>query len=186
MKVLYGKFQCMNCKHFVTDISPSNCVECNSTLIEYKEVSLRDESLRISGHTDGWIKGLGNDCLIEIKSIGAGTLRFEAPELLYDADGDVTKAWRNIRRPFRGHLLQGQMYLELAHRMYGDAAPKEIVFLYELKADQDYKEFTVKADYEIVSRIFFNAEKVIKAVEKELMPDCNVSPEGCKQCNLIN
>lgn len=186
MKVLYGKFQCMNCKHFVTDISPSNCVECNSTLIEYKEVSLRDESLRISGHTDGWIKGLGNDCLIEIKSIGAGTLRFEAPELLYDADGDVTKAWRNIRRPFRGHLLQGQMYLELAHRMYGDAAPKEIVFLYELKADQDYKEFTVKADYEIVSRIFFNAEKVIKAVEKEVMPDCNVSPEGCKQCNLIN
>lgn len=186
MGVLYGKFKCLNCRNVITGISPSNCLECNSHLIEYDEVSLRDESLRIAGHTDGWIKGIGNDCLIEIKSIGAGTLRFEAPELLFDADGDVTRAWKNIRRPFRSHLLQGQMYLELAQRMYGDDAPKEIVFLYELKADQDYKEFTVKADYEIVSRIFFNAEKVIKAVESGKMPDCNVSPEGCKQCNLIS
>lgn len=185
MNVLYGKFQCMNCKTVVTGISPKNCTECNSALMEYREVSLRDESLRIAGHTDGWIKGIGEDCLIEIKSIGAGTLRFEAPDLLYDAEGDLTKAWKNIRRPFRGHLLQGQMYLELAKRMYGDDAPNEIVFLYELKADQDYKEFTVKADYEIVSRIFFMAEKLIKAVEAGNMPDCNVSPEGCKQCNLI-
>ena len=186
MNVLYGKFQCLNCKKYMTGISPSNCDECNSTLIEYKEVSLRDDSLRISGHTDGWVKGLGNDCLIEIKSIGAGTLRYESPELLIDADGDLTKAWKNIRRPFRSHLLQGQMYLELAQRMYKEDAPKEIIFIYELKADQDYKEFTVKADYEIVSRIFFNAEKLIKAVEAGKMPDCNVSPEGCKQCNLIS
>jgi hypothetical protein len=154
--------------------------------MEYKEVTLKDERLRIVGHTDGWIKGIGNDCLIEIKSIGAGTLRFEAPELLYDADGDVTKAWKNIRRPFRSHLLQGQMYLELAHRMYGNEAPKEIVFLYELKADQDYKEFTVKADYEIVDRVFFTAEKIIKAIDAGVMPECNVDPEnGCKSCNLI-
>lgn len=185
MGVLYGKFQCLNCKKFVTAISPSNCTECNSTLMEYREVSLKDETLRISGHTDGWIKGVGDDCLIEIKSIGAGTLRFEAPDLLMDAGGDLTKAWKNIRRPFRSHLLQGQMYLELSNRMYGDEAPKEIVFLYELKADQDYKEFTVKADYEIVSRIFFSAEKLIKAVENGNMPDCNVSDEGCKSCNLI-
>lgn len=185
MKVLYGKFQCLNCRHNMIGTSPGNCEECNSTLIEYKEVSLRDDKLRISGHTDGWIKGLGDDCLIEIKSIGAGTLRYEAPELLYDAEGDVTKAWKNIRRPFRSHLLQGQMYLELAKRMYGDEAPNEIVFLYELKADQDYKEFTVKADYEIVSRVFFTAEKVIKYVEDGNMPECNVSNGGCKSCNLI-
>ena len=186
MSVLYGKFKCMNCSQITVGISPSNCHECNSTLMEYDEVALYDESLRIAGHTDGWIKGIGNDCLIEIKSIGAGTLRYEAPELLYDADGDVTKAWRNIRRPFRGHLLQGQMYLELAKRIYGDEAPNEIVFLYELKADQDYKEFTVKADYEIVERIFFYADKLVKAVEAGKMPDCNVNPGGCKQCNLIN
>lgn len=152
---------------------------------EYLEVPLKDESLRIQGHADGWIKGIGQDCLIEIKSIGAGTLRFEAPELLRDADHDLTRAWKNIRRPFRGHLLQGQMYLELARRQFGEDAPKEIVYIYELKADQDYKEFTVKADYEIVSKIFYFAEKLIKAVDEDKMPDCNVSPLGCKYCDLI-
>ena len=141
--------------------------------------------MRISGHTDGWIKGLGEECLIEIKSIGAGTLRFEAPEILADANGDITKAFGGIRRPFRSHLLQGQMYLELAYRMYGEDAPKEIVFLYENKADQATKEFTVKADYEMVERIFFSAAKLMKAIEAGKIPECNVRPEGCKSCDKI-
>ena len=183
MKVLYGKFQCQNCKHITVGTSPANCEECNSALMEYNEVALVDDSVRIAGHTDGWIKGIGNDCLIEIKSIGAGTLRFEAPELLMDADNDLTKAWKSIRRPLRSHLLQGQMYLELARRMYGEDAPKEIVFIYELKADQDYKEFSVKADGEIVDKIFYYAKKIVNATE---MPECNVTPGGCKQCNLIS
>ena len=60
------------------------------------------------------------------------------------------------------------------------------VFLYELKSNQDYKEFTVRADYEMVERIFHKAETVVKAVEAGVMPDCNVDPKnGCKQCNLI-
>ena len=97
----------------------------------------------------------------------------------------VKKAWKNIRRPFRGHLLQGQMYLELARRMYGEDAPKEIVFLYELKMDQDYKEFTVKADYDMVERIFYKAQQINDAVNAGVMPKCNVDPSGCKQCDLI-
>jgi hypothetical protein len=185
MGVMYGKFKCLVCKQITFGLSPKVCEHCNNNVLEYDEVSLRDESLRMSGHTDGWIKDSKGDCLIEIKSIGEGTLRFEAPDLLLDADGDLVKAWRNIRRPFRGHLLQGQMYLELAKRMYGEEAPKEIVFLYELKANQDYKEFSVKADYEVVERIFKKAEQIIAAIEEGVMPDCNISPEGCKQCNLI-
>jgi hypothetical protein len=185
MGTLYGKFNCVYCKGVTFGLSPTECEHCGCDVLKYGEVSLREESLRIAGHTDGWIKNLGEDCLIEIKSIGAGTLRFEAPDLLYDADGDVTKAWKNIRRPFRSHLLQGQMYLELASRMYGDKAPKEIVFLYELKADQDYKEFTVKADFDIVERVFNAAKKVVDAVEADSMPKCNVSSDGCKQCDLI-
>lgn len=182
---LYGKFKCIYCKEITFGLSPKECESCGCDILEYDEVAMVDESLRIAGHTDGWIKGIGNDCLIEIKSIGAGTLRFEAPDLLRDADNDLTKAWRNIRRPFRGHLLQGQMYLELSRRMFGDEAPKEIIFLYELKADQDFKEFTVKANYEIVERIFNAAQKVIDAVEADKMPKCNVSEDGCKQCDLI-
>ena len=163
----------------------SSEINTGTSVFEYKEVPLKDESLRIHGHADGWIKGLGEDCLIEIKSIGAGTLRFEAPDLLADAGYDVTKAWGNIRRPFRGHLLQGQMYLELARRQFGEDAPKEIVFIYELKADQSYKEFVVKANFDIVERIFNAAKKVVDAVEADKIPKCNVSEDGCKQCDLI-
>jgi len=185
MGVLYGRFQCMHCSESVTGISPTVCEKCGDTRMEYKEVTLVDNNLRIAGHTDGWIKGLGDDCLIEIKSIGSGTFRFEAPELLADADGDLSKAFNRIKRPFRNHLLQGQMYLELSRRMFGDEAPKEIVFIYELKADQSYKEFTVKADYDIVERVFMAAEKVVKAVEAGVLPKCNIDSSGCKQCDLI-
>jgi hypothetical protein len=182
---LYGKFNCIYCKNVTFGLSPQECETCGCDVLEYGEVALRDEPLRIAGHTDGWVKNLGEDCLIEIKSIGAGTLRYEAPELLMDANHDVTKAWKNIRRPFRSHLMQGQMYLELAKRMYEDEAPNEIVFIYELKADQDYKEFTVKANFEIVERVFNAAQKVVDAVAADKMPECNVSEDGCKQCDLI-
>lgn len=176
MGVLFGRWEGLTGSGW--DVSSN----VDTDIHDYQEVPLVHEPLRIHGHADGWVKGLGDDCLIEIKSIGAGTLRFESPELLYDADGDVTKAWKNIRRPFRSHLLQGQMYLELAKRQFGEEAPDEIVFIYELKADQDYKEFTVKADYEIVERIFLAAKKVVDAVEAGAMPECNISPKGCKSC----
>jgi hypothetical protein len=183
MGVLYGKFQCQVCGMYVTGTSPA-CQNCsNLTHMVYKEITLVDKELNIAGHTDGWVKGIGDDCLIEIKSIGAGTLRFEAPELLAKADGDLTKAWRSIRRPFGTHIRQGQMYLELAKRMFGDDAPKEIVFLYELKADQDYREFTIKADYEFVEPIFEKAKIVVDAVAAGTPLECtNRGALGCKQC----
>jgi len=186
MGVLYGKFQCVACNTVTTATSPE-CDECGtSKTMEYREVTLKDEELRIAGHTDGWIKGIGDDCLIEIKSIGAGTFRFEAPELLLDADNDVTQAFKSIRRPFRSHMLQGQMYLELAKRMFSSEAPNEIVFLYELKADQSYKEFTVKANYEVVEPVFNKVRKILKYIEDGTMPECNVDPKkGCKSCNSI-
>lgn len=182
---MWGDFKCQSCNKVTSGLSPAVCEHCNCPTLIYDEVALVDKSLRIAGHTDGWVKGLGDDFLIEIKSIGEGTLRFEAPDLLRDADHDLKKAWRNIRRPFRGHLLQGQMYLELARRMYGEDAPKEIVFLYELKMDQDYKEFTVKADYDVVDRIFYKAQQINDAVDAGVMPKCNIDPSGCKQCDLI-
>lgn len=180
MGVLHGKFKCVSCNGITWGTSPEACEHCGHQRIEYAEVTLVDENLRIAGHTDGWIKGIGDDCLIEIKSIGPGTIRSEAPEL-FEAGQDFMAAWRNVRRPFRSHLLQGQMYLELMKRMGHKV--DEIVFLYELKADQDYKEFSVKADYEIVLHIFEAAEKLIKSVEKNVAPPCNNNVGGnCKQC----
>ena len=182
MGVLYGRFTCTGCSFSIFDSGPITCPNCDHDTMEYREVTLFDDAHRIKGHTDGWIKGLGDDTLIEIKSIGPGTIRSEAPQLMQDADGDFMKAWRNVRRPFPVHVMQGQMYLELMKRMGHDV--NEIVFLYELKADQDYKEFSIKGNYSLVEHIFDAAKTVVDAVEAKEAPDCNNNPGGtCKQCS---
>ena len=180
MGVLHGKFKCLSCERITWGTSPSYCDWCQHKSLEYAEVTLEDPKLRIAGHTDGWIKGIGDDCLIEIKSIGPGTIRNESPDLFKDSS-DFMSAWKNVRRPFNSHLLQGQMYLELMKRMGHDV--NEIVFLYELKADQDYKEFVIQADFELVRHIFENAEKIVKAIDKGAAPLCNNNIAGtCSQC----
>jgi CRISPR/Cas system-associated exonuclease Cas4 (RecB family) len=181
MGVLHGKFRCLSCNHITWGTSPETCESCGWKTLEYAEVTLVDNELRIAGHTDGWIKGIGDDCLIEIKSIGPGTIRSEAPALMQDANGDFMKAWTNVRRPFGPHIMQGQVYLELMRRMGNEV--EEIVFLYELKADQSYKEFSVKRDYELVKHVFDGAKSVVDSVNAGIMPDCSNEPGGtCKQC----
>jgi hypothetical protein len=181
MGVLHGKFKCLSCSHITWGTSPAECESCGWKVLDYAEVTLVDEELRIAGHTDGWVKGLGDDCLIEIKSIGPGTIRSEAPDLMMDAGGDFMKAWGNVRKPFGPHVLQGQIYLELMKRMNNPV--DEIVFLYELKADQSYKEFSVKADYELVRHVFDGARFVVDSVNSSTVPDCSNVPGGtCKQC----
>ena len=154
---------------------------------EYLEVPLFSKKHMISGHADGWVKGLGEDFLIEIKSIGSGTVRMEAPAILQQANGDIEQAWKNIKTPFRAHQLQGQMYLHLCHLMVEEgeltSAPKEIVFIYELKANQDYKEFVVSYNPEFVSDIFDKALDVAWAVNNERPPLCTLDPvNGCVRC----
>lgn len=187
MGVLYGRFNCKACNFSLFDLGPVGCPNCGKDTLEYAEVTLHDDALRIKGHTDGWVKNIGEDCLIEIKSIGPGTIRSEAPNLMMDAGGDFMKAWSNVKRPFAPHVLQGQMYLELMDRMgMKDANGNpidEIVFLYELKADQSYKEFTIKRDFELVRHIFDGAKLVVDAVEAGIAPSCNNNPGGtCKDC----
>jgi hypothetical protein len=188
MGVLHGKFKCLNCKHITWGTSPEHCEQCGrADLLEYAEVTLVDDELRIAGHTDGWVKGLGKDALIEIKTIGPGTIRFGAPNIMAEAEGDLMKAWSRITRPFSDHILQGQVYLELMSRMgYTDDLGnpiEEIVFLYELKADQSYKEFAIKRDFELVRHVFEKAEKVVKAVADNIPPKCNNNlGGGCPQC----
>jgi hypothetical protein len=190
MGVLHGKFKCLVCNQITWGTSPTNCEHCQAPVSKliYDEVTLKDDSLRIAGHTDGWVQDDRGDTLIEIKSIGPGTIRNEQPGLFMDAGGDFMKAWKNVRRPFGSHILQGQVYLELMDRMgyvgQNGQPIDEIAFLYELKADQDYKEFVVKRDFELVQHVFDNAAKVVKAVEDKTAPECNNNPGGtCKQCD---
>jgi len=187
MGVLHGRFTCTSCLFSLFGTGPVKCPQCDKNTMEYREVTLIDNDLRIAGHTDGWIKGIGNDTLIEIKSIGPGTIRNEAPSLMQESNGDFMKAWGLVRKPFGPHILQGQVYLELMNRMGyvgEDGEPiNEIVFLYELKADQSYKEFSVKRDFELVRHVFDLAETVVKSVEDKIAPVCNNNPAGtCKDC----
>lgn len=161
----------------------SNVVPKGST---YNEVPIIYPKLRVAGHADGWIKGIGNDCLIEIKSIGLGTLRMESFDIFEKNGGDLFECWKDIRRPFRSHLLQGQLYLWLAQKIWGDEAPKEIVFIYELKADQSYKEFTVKADESVLEKVIYGINYVNDYVDQAKLPVCNNDPiQGCKYCAQI-
>jgi hypothetical protein len=150
---------------------------------KYLEVPLADEALRMEGHADGWIKGLGDDKLIELKSIGSGTLRMDSN--LLDMYETPEAAWPHIDRPFPVHMRQGQVYLELAHRTYGDIAPDWIVFIYEAKFNQAPKEFRVRRDFEYVRGVFADAADLIDAVNASAMPECTNTrsrSHGCTQC----
>jgi len=180
MGVLYGKWQ----EEHGTPWALSDIVDSNA---KYLEVPLRSDKHMIRGHADGWIKGLGDDCLIEIKSIGSGGLRMEAPALMAQSEDNVEKAWKNIKTPFRSHQLQGQVYLHLCHLMVEEGllpeAPKEIVFIYELKANQEYKEFVVEYNPEFTAEIFEKALDVAWAAQNDRAPLCSINIEkGCKRC----
>lgn len=155
---------------------------------EYAEVPLHDESLRIAGHSDGWVKGLGEDFLIEIKSIGPGTIRTEAPGL-FEQGSDLATAWRNIRKPFRSHLKQGKLYLALGQRMADvgifESFPSEIVFIYDLKADQSYKEFSVYYEDGECADVFAAAADIVAAVASGEVLECNIASNGCKKCKAL-
>lgn len=155
--------------------------------LEYEEVTLVSAKHMIRGHADGWVKGLGEDFLIEIKTIGEGTIRAESPALLAQYDNSLAQAWKNIKTPFKTHMLQGQMYLHLCHLMVEEGiipeAPKEIVFIYDLKATQEYKEFVVSYNPDFVADIFDKALDVVWAVNNSRPPLCSIDIEkGCKRC----
>ena len=183
MGVLYGKWYVPSTGEYVWSTSTGYSLDD----IVYNEVPLRSDKHMMRGHADGWIKGLGDDCLIEIKSIGTGTIRMEMPAMMAQYNNDIDVVWKNIRTPLRSHQLQGQVYLHLCHLMLEEgllpSAPDEIVFIYELKANQEYKEFVVKYNPEYTAEIFDKARDVAWAVENDREPVCNINlQKGCKRC----
>ena len=183
---LYGKWMCRACHTTFWATSPFKCEACPSDdLLEYREVPLVDDDLMIAGHADGWVKGIDADYLIEIKSVGSGTIRMENPSLFKDG-ADLSQAWRNIRRPFPTYVRQALLYIEIGHRMVAngllDSFPEEVVILMELKADQSYKEFVVKRDPEVVKDMLDMAYDIARAVRTETPPPCSVGLDGCKAC----
>jgi hypothetical protein len=151
---------------------------------EYKEVTLKSKAHRISGHADGAL--LSKNCLIEIKSMGLGTFRFEAPKMLkdhtYDVKGkkvtDIEGLWHDIHRPLISHVKQGNIYLYMCDEM--DLPFDKIVFIYEFKANQQIKEFTISRSDAILAPLLDSASRIEYALSVGIPPVC--PKEGCATC----
>lgn len=152
--------------------------------LKYKEVPVFYEPLRISGSADGWLVGFDEPLLLEIKSIGDGSVRWYAPDIAYDNDNDFKKMWTDIKAPFLEHIMQAQIYMKLMELMEIPDAPQEALILYEAKMLHEVKEFVVrKSDFGIAD-LFEAAANIISAVDKGTPPLCNINGvAGCKKCS---
>jgi CRISPR/Cas system-associated exonuclease Cas4 (RecB family) len=169
MGVLYGKWYCHHCHHEWEGLSPKVCPACDSLRVAYREVPLRRAGYLIEGHADGAVHGLHDyDGLIEIKSIGIGTLRFEAPRLYnryQDGAETLENVWWKINRPFGSHVRQGQMYLWMAWPRY-----EWITFIYESKFHQQTKEFKVGYNPSLIAPLLETAREVTSSVSTGVPP----------------
>jgi hypothetical protein len=151
---------------------------------KYKEVTLKSVSLPIAGHADGALTD--HNVLIELKSVGIGSLRYEAPKLLLQhthvINGkkvvDIDGLWKDINRPLSSHLRQGNVYLWMCKEM---GLPFDrISFVYEFKASQQVKEFTVGYSEEIMSPMLVTATRIKNCLEQGMIPECPFG--GCSSC----
>jgi hypothetical protein len=128
--------------------------------------------------------------LLEVKSIGLNSLRFDAPHLWdrYQNNEPIDKIWMEINRPFPVHVRQGAMYLYMATRGVANVpVPMSIIFIYEWKPTQQVKEFEVRYTSRLVERMLMGAQLVTDALEYRRPPqrpdwakDEMVS--GCRSC----
>jgi hypothetical protein len=197
---LRGRYLCLACGHgdWVRKkpewhaSSPKDCVSCGEErrFLRYGELPVRIPDLLISGHADGDLD-LGTEVpledhpLIEVKSIGEGTLRYDAPNLVnrhtksVDIEGksrrwtDYESAWRDIKRPFGGHIKQGTLYALAAGR-------KRILFLYEYKPTGAIKEFLVTVDPGDVEDELEECRDIVWHLGRGDPPDCPHG--GCRIC----
>lgn len=177
MGKLHGKWECLECGEFFW-----GDVYCHEGPLVYKEVPLFYEPLRISGHSDGWLVNLGDPMMLEIKSIGMGTIRWEANELLMEHGNDFGKIWDAVKAPFMKHITQVQIYMKLAELLEMPDYPKEAVIIYENKSTQEAKEFVIpKSDFGI-EHLFESAQRIVDAINNGGSIPCNINAEGCSKC----
>jgi hypothetical protein len=177
---LYGLWECNETGEKVWDVS-SNLPKEKSWV--YRELPLKSEEYRISGHADGWLKNFGDDLLLEIKSIGEGSIRWYAPHIAYQY-ATFSEMWNAVSAPFHEHIQQVQIYLKLVELMGLPNPPQEALILYEAKATHEVKEFVIKKRDFGVDELFLTAKRIVSAVDSGVAPLCNIGGvSGCKKCS---
>lgn len=130
------------------------------------EVPIKDEEHHIIGHADGVISDKHGSAVIEIKSIGLGTIRMEdyglfAPYNRKEINAD--ELWNSIKAPFSSHVRQTQLYMHCL-------GIHDAIILYEWKANQDVKEFAISFQPDIVEQILASCHTVVRALEDNEAP----------------
>jgi hypothetical protein len=185
---LYGVWECRSCAIKVWDTSPEGCEACSTVgSMRYKEVPVEFDGLMITGHSDGWLKGFGDDLMLEIKSVGAGTFMWYDRSNWFASNQDFAAAWKNFKAPFEAHVAQVQLYMKVLELSGRTDVPQEAVLLYEAKPTQEVKEFIVRKDDWAIQPIIDGAQLVVDSLSKNIAPDCNVGGAlKCKQCGGFN
>lgn len=164
--VLWGNWKCPWCGNKWEAQSPAHCPKCFEGPPKYAEVDIYDEKHKIMGHTDGWIKDSEGEALLEIKTLGVGTLMFEAPTLFKayrDGHVPLDEVWKRIKRPLASHNRQIQLY------MYVLGVPKAIV-IYEWKPTQEVKEFHIELDMDVVQPLLDGALALLDDIDEGRLP----------------
>ncbi|MFC9505370.1 hypothetical protein [Streptomyces sp. NPDC057002] len=188
---LAGDWKCWYCGDvFWNDTTPAECHTCGAppSCLEYAEVPLNADPLRIGGKADGYSPE--DNALIEIKTLGLGSLRFERPEFLerYVVDTehgrvpDLTRLWRDFRRPLPTAVRQTQLYMYLANH-FEDLPAERTVFFYDFKPTQETKSFTVNYDESFSEPLIEAAAAIVDCLQADTPPFCNINGRaGCAVC----
>lgn len=188
MGVLYGVWKCLHCEHQWWALSPAVCESCTSVHVEYREVPLDAPSLHLIGHTDGiHLDDDGVHRNLEMKSVGVRTIEIEIPGVYArwkESAADLNALWSAIKIPFPSHQRQVQIYMAVLRIMGYDV--NETLFIYEFKATQDLKGFTVKYNEKAANKILDVAVGVVRAREDGTdvdRPDwADPKAKGCREC----
>lgn len=148
-------------------------------VLEQAEVPIFNEEHRLMGHADGIINDKQGRAILEIKSVGAGTIRMEDMELFQNSSSP-DEMWKKVRRPFQTHLRQIMLYMYCTGIHDG-------LFIYEWKATQEVKEFAVKYQPELIESVLAGCRSVVRGLESGIPPMRpvwleNSSHKVCKAC----
>lgn len=186
---LSGLWRCRECGH--TEWGVGRVRDIHGPM-DYAEVPLSvEEEYGIIGHADGAVDDL--NALIEIKTIGLGSIRIELPDLVREhtartTDGktvsDLDAIWKGLRRPFPSHRRQAQLYLWMCNKM---GLPYDrMIFLYEFKSNQDAREFVIRYDPEYIEHLIDQALDIRWAIDQSIPvprpPEYTKEHKPCTDC----